>query len=529
MFKVMIVDDEPIICNGLANFIDWNSIDCEILHEAENGIEATELIKEAKPDIIISDIKMPGMDGLELSKFVYENYPQIKVIILTGYADFSYAQIAIKYGVIDFVLKPAFTERIIEAVSKAKRILIEETEKENKLQLLENKVDNNLDEMKEKFIRDIISEVLIDPKQIKQRMEVLDIKIDRYFVLAFQVETFVNEQKKDQDNFMHSMKNFISLAFKNYRHHNTFMNKNLMCTVLTFDNSREADCIQAIIERCEEILDIVNNFMKFSISIGISNMYIGMDKITSAYCEACDALIGKFYNESNIFIFSNNRSNEFHSNINETNIYLNKIMAYIQSGQCDEAISVMKELMEKEKATKQTVDHVTAVGINICSSCSKLLSNFNLNISDIVKSGDAVYKEIMQCKSISQLEEILLDVISCTSNSISSSKRMNNYIVVKAMEYIKAHYTQNIKSNMIAEYVHVNSSYLSRLFKKETGETITEVINKLRVEKAKELFDNKSIKTYEVALQVGIDDSTYFSQVFKKYTGLSPTEYRYSN
>jgi len=133
------------------------------------------------------------------------------------------------------------------------------------------------------------------------------------------------------------------------------------------------------------------------------------------------------------------------------------------------------------------------------------------------------------CKSISQLEIILAEVISCTSDTLSSSKKINNYIVTKVMEYIEANYTKNIKTNMIADFVHVNSSYLSRLFKKETGETITEVINKYRVDKAKELLSNKNIRTYEVASLVGIDDSTYFSQVFKKYAGLSPTEYRFYN
>lgn len=208
--------------------------------------------------------------------------------------------------------------------------------------------------------------------------------------------------------------------------------------------------------------------------------------------------------------------------------YINKIIECIQAGNHDAAIFALLELLKKQKSFRQPIDYIMNTSILICSECSKLLLNHNLNMTKILNNSGNLYKDILQSSSIDGLRAILTEVIISTSRFLGSSQRQNNYIIKKTMEYIKNHYTQNIKHQLIAEYVHVNKSYLSRLFHKETGETLTDAINRIRVEKAKELLANTNIKTYEVASMVGIEDPAYFSVLFKKMTGLSPTEYKNS-
>lgn len=125
MFKIMIVDDESKIRTGLSKFINWKSLDCEVIHVATNGDDAIKKITEQKPDIILTDIRMPKINGLELAKYIYENEPSIKLIILTGYADFEYSKKAIQYDIVDFVLKPTSPDNIATAVNKAKKRIIE--------------------------------------------------------------------------------------------------------------------------------------------------------------------------------------------------------------------------------------------------------------------------------------------------------------------------------------------------------------------------------------------------------------------
>ena len=144
MYKVMIVDDEPIIKQGLLCFVNWESLDCEVICDAQNGIDAIEKLALHSVDIVLTDVKMPGMNGLELSKFIYENYPSVKVIILTAFSDFSYAQTAIKYNVLDFVIKTNPTEKIPDAIIKAKTLIAQEKEKEEKLKLMEQKANMRL-------------------------------------------------------------------------------------------------------------------------------------------------------------------------------------------------------------------------------------------------------------------------------------------------------------------------------------------------------------------------------------------------
>jgi Response regulator containing CheY-like receiver domain and AraC-type DNA-binding domain len=530
MYRIMIVDDEPFIRKGLQNFIRWDEIDCEIVCEADNGIDAQNKLSAFLPDIIISDIKMPGLNGIALSKFVYENYSEIKVILLTGYSDFSYAQAAVKYGVVDFVLKPTSTEDILAAVCKAKALISQKKEQDIKMSTLENKISINYSDITEKFFQDIINGTLIDTKTISDKLLTLGISLKSYYTIVYEINNFKNKDTlttpEEVNRFILAVKNLLSLGFKDNTHYNIFLNSHLLCTIICFNNEEDSECMQKILLKCEEILDLVRNFMNFSIAIGISNAHSTVSQIPAAYNEAMKSLANKFYSDGNIFIYSDYLTNQTQIEENVIDNYIEKIKLYIQEGNYDDAIITLKELLEKQKSFKQPIDYIMNTSILICSECSKLLANHNLSLTKIMGDSDDLYKQILQSKTMDSLALLLTEILKSSSQFFSSTQRQNNYIIRKTTEYIKDHYTQTIKLQLIAEHVHVNSSYLSRLFRKETGETITDAIARFRIEKAKELLANTNIKAYEVASMVGIEDSAYFSLLFKKITGLSPLKYK---
>lgn len=179
----MIVDDEPIIRKGIASFIQWDSLDCEVTQDATNGLEAIELIKANPPDIIISDIKMPGMDGIGVSKFIYEHFPHIKIILLTGYSDFEYAQSAIRYSVVDFVLKPSSDDKIISAIMMAIEKINEERLSAEQIQSMEERFSKNLSLLQEKFLYDYINGLNQYQVPIHKARYDLKIHLNTYHVL----------------------------------------------------------------------------------------------------------------------------------------------------------------------------------------------------------------------------------------------------------------------------------------------------------------------------------------------------------
>lgn len=530
MYSILIVDDEPIIRKGITNFIQWDSINCKVTCEATNGIEAKDLIEINKPDIIISDIKMPGMDGIELSKYIHENYPYIKVILLTGYSDFEYAQSAIRYNVVDFILKPSSNNKITKAIESAIKIISEERLKSQNLQLMKDKINQNLSLLQEKFFYDYINRIIQNQTTIQNTIKDLNISLNTYYVLYFKfIQNTGNELidiKENKKNILQEIKQFVSLIFKDFAHYNITIDCNSICTIINVDKDINENSTNFVLNKSKELLDFSGNFMNISISLGISNLHQNLSQVHVAYKEATESLSLMFYEDDNIFTYSDYTLTTSSLDKALEHNYVDKIIDSIKISNSDIAIATMDELFYKLKSSKQSIEYIKNVGILISSLSFKLLNNHYIEHSEIIENSSKIYTDILNCDSISDLNNILKNVILCSTDRLSYLNSQHNYIIKKVMNYIESNYKNQIKLNELAKLAYVNSSYLSRLIKKETGTTLTEIISKIRIEKAKDLLSFSNMKTYEIAIKVGIEDPAYFSQVFKKYTGLSPSEFK---
>ena len=530
MYLVMIVDDEPIIRKGISNFIQWDSIDCQVICEAANGLEALELLEHHTPDIIISDIKMPGMDGIDLSKYIYEHHPNTKVILLTGYSDFEYAQSAIRYKVVDFVLKPSSNDKIIQAIESAKKIISDEREKSEIIESMEEKLNQNLSTLQEKFLYDYIKGLHQDQQVIASKKDNLYINLDHYHILSFQFSTSdyndLIDVKEHKQNILKEIKDFVAIIFKEFVHYNITMNYHCISSIINIDKECENDSTKLLLDKSKKLLDFFSNFMNLSISLGISNLHQGMEELSLAYQEADASSSLRFYEEDTIFTYSDCKPRVSRSDKAFEHHYIDKIIDSIKSQNKEDALSVMEELVQGLTSARQPIEYIKNVGIMIASLCFKLSINYYVNLSEVVESSSKTYTHILNSSSMSELKLILDKVITSTTERLSYLNSQDNYIIKKVLCHIKDNYNHHLKLNDLAELAHVNSSYLSRLIKQETGSTLTEIITTMRMEKAKELLTMGHMKTYEIAIQVGIEDPAYFSQVFKKHTGLSPSEYK---
>lgn len=528
MYNVMIVDDEAVIRKGIQCFINWSALDCRLVCEASNGIEAIECLKKHDIDIVIADIRMPGLDGLELSKYISTHHPFTKVIILTAFADFSYAQTAIKYNVVDFIIKTNPTDKIPEAIRKAKELIIQQKEKENQLKLLESKLKENTSEMREKLVKDIINGIVFAPEQISKKLVQNDIRLKNYFIVVFEISDPDLDSKEPEahNKFILSVKNFLNMAFKNYSHYTFVMNKNVLFTIISFTSSNDSVCTQSLLVTCNEVLAMLDSFMKFTISIGISSMHKSPNAIPQAYNEALEASSSNFYNSNNVSVYKSS------SGMSRKNVYIqihkynDDIVNHIRSGNLNAALESINKLFQEYRENKEPIEQIKVSSMLLVSLCFRLLANLNLDADCLDINEPAIYKKIQQCKSIQSLRSILINVIKSISKLTSENKIQYSLIVREVNNYIHSNYNKNINLKSIADHVHVNSSYLSRLFKKETGMSIIDTLNKLRIEKAKELLLDPKYKIFEVASEVGIDDPTYFSHVFVKYAGIRPKEFR---
>jgi two-component system response regulator YesN len=523
MYNVMIVDDEPIIKNGLISFVNWASLGCHVICEASNGFEAMEHLNSFPIDIIVTDIKMPGMDGIELAKYVYENYPQTKVIFSTSYPDFSYAQSAIKYNVVDFVVKTNPTEKIPTAIHKAKQLILQQKK-------MEETISGNLSEIREKVIADILNGIIISPEVIKSKLEESKISLDHYFIVAFEIsgseEQSTLESSEEHNKFIFSLKNYLSLALTKYQHFTFMMNKNLLVVLVSFKSDSPAACLPSLLSTCNEIIEMVVSFIKFSISIGISEMHTSELDISQAYHEAQAALLGNFYDDNHVSTYNSKARVQTGNKTVDAYSYTDNILSNLQEGNPDQAAVILLQFFDACKKSKEPIEQVKVSGMLICSHCFRLLANHKPILSDDSENEAGTYKQIQNSKSLQNIYKILCQVIQSTAVLMAANKKQYNHLVKEAIKYIRENYHKDISLQSIADFVHVNSSYLSRLYKKETGETIIDTLNKYRIEIAKKLLMDPSRKTFEVGAEVGIENPAYFTHVFTKYANVSPKEFK---
>ncbi|NQX44738.1 response regulator [Paenibacillus tritici] len=531
MYNVMIVDDEPVIKKGLQCFIDWSVLHCEVLCEASNGMEAVEMLGYYDIDIIVTDIRMPGMDGLALSDYVHQNFPQIKVIILTAFADFSYAQTAIQYEVIDFVVKTNPTEQIPRAIAKATRLLEKEREQKQKVKQLENQINDNLSEISEKFLKEAIDGLISNEASLISRTGELGLQLENYFAVYLEVKEMFSPQahasapSNDHHRFLASIRQFLTLAFADRPLTILNMDKSTLLVIVSMDGGNAPVSTQSLLTISNEILAMAEHFRQYHVNIGISLLHRDVLTLPRAYQEAREALQGSFYNDNYVAVYMPHPNQTLTPGAPPHHA-AEQIAGYLQQGQSDQAIQQLNQLLEGYRSSQEPIENVKVACLLIGSYCFRLLSASQPFAPEMEESQSAVYKQIQESKSIQLLTDILIRLIQSCARVMAQTDTQPNYIVIECQKYIREHYNQNLNLQIIADHIHINSSYLSRLYKKVTGESIIDVINKYRIEMAKKLLRNPSSKVFEVAEAVGIETPAYFTHVFSKYTGMSPKEYK---
>ncbi|MEK3879479.1 response regulator [Paenibacillus sp. FSL M7-0420] len=531
MYNVMIVDDEPVIKKGLQCFIDWSLLHCEVSCEASNGLEAVELLGYYDIDIIVTDVRMPGMDGLALSDYVHRNFPQIKVIILTAFADFSYAQTAIQYEVVDFVIKTNPTEQIPRAIEKATRLLEKEQEQKQKLRQLESKIHDNLSEISEKFLKEAVEGLISDEAGLFSRSRELGLQLENYFGVYMEVKDMpgphasAGAQTNDHHRFLASIRQFLTLAFAERPFYILNMEKNTLLAIVSMGSGNAAVSTQTLLTISNEILAMAEHFRQYHVNIGISLLHRDVLTLPGAYQEAREALQGSFYNDNYVAVYMPHASQTLTPGAPPHHA-AEQIAEYLQQGQSDQALQQLDQLLKSYRNHQEPMENVKVACLLIASYCFRLLSASQPFEPQMDENQSAVYKHIQESKSIQVLADILMRLIQSCSKAIAQNDNQPNYIVIECQKYIREHYNQNLNLQIIADHIHINSSYLSRLYKKVTGESIIDVINKYRIEMAKKLLRNPASKVFEVAEAVGIETPAYFTHVFSKYTGMSPKEYK---
>lgn len=512
MYRVMIADDESIMTSAMESLIDWKALDCELIYSADNGRTVLDYLEDLKPDILILDINMPEVTGIDIAKYVWENKLPCKVILLTGYADFSYAQQAVSYDVVEYVTKTGAFDQLVLAIKKAQRKIDEE----RKRTLMESK-----EILAQNFLKAVFDGSLYEEEQIREESQRTGLDVEQgcmilliRFALPASSEGVVMKIQK-------GLMNFLKMTFREQMLSGVPIRKNVYAILL---RQKFLDYEKSILDACGQIVDMMDNFMKLYVFIGVSDRFCGWQDIKICYEQAESALDASFFDETSKINLYQNIVYDNGNIQKEIDVLLNELEYHLKQGE-PEALDCFRQILEIQRKYHSTIDSIENVGIAIRQSCDRVLGEYEKTLYDVSGVSRGITRQIRSFMHVKEYSAYMEQLIEATIAFVSRMPRKKNGIVYQCEKLIDEHFMENISVSEISEMIGVSSSYLSRVFKEENGETIIQTINQKKLEKAKEYLLNTDRKIYEIADALGFENITYFSHFFKKATGISPKDY----
>lgn len=514
-YKVMAADDEAIMRKAMSALINWEELECELVFVASNGTEVMEHLKVLKPDILILDIQMPGMSGIEIARYIWEEKLGTKVILLTAYADFSYAQSAIKYDVVDYVIKSGAMDGIITAIEKAKG----EIKKAAVRQSVESVMAR-----RENFFRSVFEGSLHNKDEILETAGKLGIDMSSGFLVVlihFRMEGELESER--QQRTYHSLLNFLKMVFGESMSLGFAVKKYTLAVVLT---GLQADFRREMQEKVDQIIDMMENFMKLKVSIGTGEINTNILELQSEYDKAERAMEERFFNTGSGIMFFSERRQTDKTCLEALEKCQKELYYLIKKGSKEEAVRLFHTILELQERSGEPVNMILSSGVNIRNQCRKLLLEYDKNIYDITPYESSISALIYGCMHVSEYSEIMETVISCTAEYIGAAASKKDTLIHECEKYIEENFEKSITVSDISRSIGTSPSYLSRIFKEATGNTIIHSINQRKINKAKEYLSTTDMKIYEIADALGFENTTYFSHFFKKHMGMSPKEFK---
>ena len=534
--KVFLVEDEMVIRRGIKNSIDWEKEGYIFCGEASDGELAYPMIIKEKPDILITDIRMPFMDGLELCKLVKKELPNIKILILSGYDEFDYAKEAIRLGVTEYLLKPISSGKLLEALNGVSESIRREKEDKDLVRKYMEEMRENTEHEKQKFFEQMIAGNLsmADALETGKKYE-MNLSAGMYNLLLFRFT--LGEENRKSGELLGEAEYAIDKLTERLEYVFEFQRGvEGWAFLLMADNEEQMS--ERVKELSKDLEEIMKNYSTIAYFGGIGQPVARLRELEESFREAERALAARFTMELNRIIsvedirmaqnvdtLDDIEITSF-GEIEKTRTMLEKFLNNGAEDEIDEFVDVyINELPEENlKSVLMRQYIIMDAYIVMMSFCEK--------IEGIEGEMQAQSEELKNSMKTSQtLEEIknyirmLLKKIIGVRDTISG-RRYSDIIEIAKDQIRKTYMSDEISLNTIAAEVGMSPSYFSSIFSKEMGKTFVEYLTEIRMDRAKELLMCSSMKTSEIGYEVGYKDPHYFSYIFKKTQNCTPKEFR---
>ncbi|MEK5057034.1 hypothetical protein BK126_18075 [Paenibacillus sp. FSL H7-0326] len=533
MYKLMIVDDEMLMRIGIRSSLMWEEHGFRIVGEAGNGKEALEIALRSTPDLIITDIKMPLMDGLELIREISKALPSCRYVILSNFDEIAYVKEALRLGALDYLIKSEISPAsLTDLLTRIRGKMLSEMGSQDSLFAAPFHYTQSLTHLKENFFKDLISGLPVG-EEAAFKAEQLQVRLNPHqlVLIKFKMDQFEEVKKKykekDEKLLRFSILNVIKEVTPTRENCEIVVESSSEYLVVRNATQVEEGAWRKEIEKlCGKILSTMKDFMNLTFSVGVSTIVPDLLSLKRAYREADAAWRHRFFTGgSSIHFFEDmtfttdcagvqytlSRDRE-----NKLRLLLDRHNAEWMSNFLDEFRIELEEAWADEQAIRKAYVLLLEIFNTQFSQASRAL---------LLSERKSPYESVSAAETWYELHRIVQDYVLECLQTKSRTMQQLTYADI-AVDIIHQYYAEDITLQSVASQINVNPSYLSRVFKQEKNENFVSYLTRIRIEKAKSYLENRRLRVYEVADKVGYHNYTYFSKIFKKIVGVSPEEYR---
>ena len=482
MYKIALIDDEAVVRDGMKDLIPWEELGLELIGTAEDGEKGLLLIQEMLPDIVLLDINMPRLNGLDLAHILTKNYPLIKIILISGYDEFHYARQALRMGVQDYILKPVTKSEMVNLLYAIVGKLDEEREQIRKEADVLNKIEQSIPLIQQKLLEELVF-TEIESSMIAKKCIKANIPYNKAFYILHPLNLFLyftDEKENPKDKYDEAIR-YIKCA--------------------------------------------ITELIGITVTIGVGILVNQIEEISTSYQTAYYALLSRFFQGTNKIIENSKPYEVTKVHFAQWVQWESEVIKSIEQKEAFE--QVINKIANEVRKRKMAVKDIEELWGNLACALFKKFMEIDPSITEIFSEGINLTEEIKNFKTLSDMQIWIKGLYERCMNYINDQAKPNKVHIKNILGFIEENYNMpDLSMKMVCDSVHISASHFSNIFKREVGVTFVQYLTEYRIEKAKRLLKYTPLRTYEISEAVGYADPHYFSSTFKKAVGQSPSEYR---
>ena len=527
MFHLLLVDDEEEVLSLIRHTMDWEELGFEVMGTARNGVEALEECEEARPDVVMTDIKMPYMDGLTLSRELKKRYPKIRILIFSGFDEFEYAKEAIKIEAAEYLLKPIDPVELKEVFSRLYDSLLAERDERRNLTKLQEYYLQSLPKLREDFLLSLL-EGSVQKESLPEYLELYQLSLPGPYFAAGLVHVSRSGLPDERSSLLLtvSVKEVFSEQLSREWEEGAYVLGRLgeIYLLLTLPSPGEATVLTDHLDR---LAKEASRLCGATVTVGLGRAYQGLLDLSRSLKEAREALSYRAIYGNGRAISIAECSASFEGDEEWENRTVEGLLGAIRMGEEEEMKGRIKDLLSFFSSRGFSLERYRIFMMRFLAEVARLANANQLSMEQLF-GGEDFYERIFQGEGPGDLSDWLLPAILRLGESLGATRRRaTTSFVTRAESYVAEHYADTgLSVDTVSRKLGISATYFSTVFKRETGTTFIAYLTDYRLEEAKRLLLTTAELSYEIATKVGYSDANYFSYAFKKKYGSSPTRFR---